>query len=302
MPENDLSSRGIGDPKPPTVDILQRKANVLIEALDKGIQRGALDPYLPALFMHHTPDTHTDLMLVYLGLRPMAEHLGMELAVRNPDFHRAGYTLHQYLRFLPQGKDGGTDLRFHEDSYVGDIHAVWNPENTAQVLSAHTDLFDPRWYDPSSPSFNYWIENVSKPGRRTIDEVRYGVVQGIPRADAEGFTEFAPLLDDLCDSVEEAARLRKIELFPEESLITPFGQLINDMEVRDRVVKFIEELGEPIDPTIMNYLKTLRPAQVPGFRYTTSGPVSAHERMLAENWNASGLPQKLEELISKYSS
>ncbi len=286
----------------PATETLQRKAGVLVQTLDTSMWEGQLDPRLVRSFQSGAARTHQDLLLVYLGLKPAASLLTVEVYGRNESFYRDNYSIHDYMLRFPLAAQGGSDLRVvYAEEFTGDILAVWNPGTVTLAIRRNPDVFRSVTISPEDSSFGYLFYSFARHPTGPFEDRIYGLLVGIPRDDVERFAAYDEPLYELCSDLETLAQREGLVLFNQNSLLTPPAQVgYNADGVRDRVVTFVEQRGIEVDPKLMNYIRQIRPAEVPGFRYVTTGPLSDHERQLTQAWESSQIDQKLEALLASH--
>lgn len=285
----------------PSKESLQRKTAALIQRLDTGIRENTLDPHLVRSLKAGAPNTHDDLMLVYLGLKPVASMLCIETYGFNQAFYDAGHSIEEYQIHIPRKAEGGTNLHvLYDREFTDDILSVWNPQAARAVIQNNPDVFT-RDYDPELPEFAYMLESFARRTTSPSEDRIYGLLLGMPKEAVELFAQHFDNLETLCQQLKQDAAKQGVKLFNKNSLMAKAGQVVfNENDAKNKAAAFIRKKGYEVDEKLFAYLQNCRPAEIPGFKYTTVGPLSKHEQQLTQAWQASGMDQGLEALLASY--
>jgi len=233
-----------------------------------------------------TRERHEDILMVHLGMKPMATFFDPVLDIRR---------------------------RFGED-YVSRLvkpgivisprgDAVWNSEIVEEVLNENEDLLaksihlypelQTKLISPQSPDFVSFVRMVAN-----IDDLKEGialegVMLGYPREACETFGTYYPLFGILVGMVKDALEKERRDSILNNSF--PFYQLAtNEGGLRDELLKVADSLPRRVNPYIVKALQQMRLADVPGTRYFTFGDITAlHERKVRDAFSQSGIKQKL---------
>ncbi|OGK39830.1 hypothetical protein A3F34_02900 [Candidatus Roizmanbacteria bacterium RIFCSPHIGHO2_12_FULL_44_10] len=279
----------------PSTEVLTGKTEALVASLDSAMREGNLDPKLVRSLKSGAPRIHDDIILTYLGLKPATALVWYELDLHNEEFYAQGYLAQTYVKHFPTAAQGGTDIVIDlvpDDR--ADIASLWNQEAIEAVVASHPDVFigEVDYTDPSflAEELAYFQCNNTSPEEDLI----FGLLLGFPRSAVEPFAEHCPQIIAIC----EVRQSKDTRFFNRESTRSPLGQIkYNENGARDRLTAFLEASEFRVDPALLNYISRMRPAEVPGFRFATTGPISEYEKQLTATWEASGVNAKLERLL-----
>lgn len=282
----------------PTTEILVGRTDVLISALDTAIREGNLDPNLVRSLKSGAPRVHDDLVMVYLGLKPSAVLIWYEVTLYHGSFYRDGYRAINYLKHFPisdlEGGNFGVALISDDRAEVA---SYWNQPVVEKVVRNNPDVFEGEFDYSNAQTLAEELAYFQSVDTNPDEGRIFGLLLGFPRSAVESLARYAEVVVAIC----EARKHKDLQFFNSESEKMPFGQILyNENGARDRLVAFLEASEFRVDPGVLDYIRSLRPAEVPGYRYATTGPISDHETQLTAAWEASGVDAKLEALLEAH--
>jgi hypothetical protein len=232
-----------------------------------------------------TRERREDLLMVHLGMKPMATFFEPILDIRS--------------RF-------GTDYVAHLAkpgivvSSKGD--AIWNPELVNEALAENFDLveivanrypalsIELNLESTQSPDFSRFVRMLSNaPGDDAEAIILEGVMLGYPKEACEQFSETFPLLARLVAVVGQVLEERG-----EDSILRhdyALHELVeNKGGLKDELLKVADTLPRKINPRILDLVRKLKFANVPGSRFITFGNLTTdYERKIREAYAGSGI-------------
>lgn len=261
-------------------EILQVKANDLMAGLSEATKNGLDISHLSRLDQL-TQQRHEDLLLVCLGMKPMATYFEPFLNIRSLG-----------EPYLEQMLQPGMLV-----SQSGD--AIWNPQLVKEILVENEDLLnkvlaqepylEERLTAPSSKEFARFVRMLSNVDCLKEATALEGVMLGYPREACEIFGEYYPLLYRLIGIAVEAVEERG-----EDSVIADdftLNQFIeNENGLKDELLRVVDTLPRKINPKVIETIQQIRLADVPGSKFITFGEITTeYERVFREAYQSSGI-------------
>jgi hypothetical protein len=266
---------------------LERKVEVLAASLTSGKPVAEIDTLRDLDTL--TRERHEDLLMVCLGMKPMATFFEPALDLRR----RFGA---DYIKCLT-----GSEIVV---SPKGD--AIWQPQLTNEVLTENLDLVEivSSRYPAlsielsleSSQSFDFsrFVKMLSNaPEDDAEATILEGIMLGYPKEACEQFAEIYPLLGRLVGIVGGVLEERG-----EDSILrhdyTLHELVENKGGLKDKLLKVVDTLPRKINPRILDLVQKLKFANVPGSRFITFGDLTAdYERKISEAYAQSGVKESL---------
>lgn len=265
--------------------VLRARVNSLMEGINEGAGH-ALDIGSLRELDRLTHERHEDLLMVHLGMKPMATFFEPVIDIRR----RFGES---YISKLAK-----PEMRM---STSGD--AIWNPEFVEEVLVDNNDLLNrsldyypdlsSRLVSPQSSDFIRFVRMASNMHDLKEAIALEGVMHGYPREACEILGEYHPLISRLVGIVRDTLEERRQDSIL-NSNFSPYQLALNEGGLKDELLRVADSLPRKINPKVINNIQQMRLADVPGSRYFTFRDITVnHERRVKEAFFQSGIRQKL---------
>ncbi len=254
-------------------DILQMRSDAIIGGLRKARQEGFDFANLETIEKQAPlPQEHRDMLLVYLGLKPLA--FGLEYIMNL-------YTVEgvSYLHYLSQEKDTGIRVLFSQ------YGIVYNPA-LVKPIAEETQMKS----DPENPQ-EFGLETIDLVTK--ADDITVGKLADYPESAITDFAQYVYEVPGLYKTLWEIADEKGLKVpnyLPMQIAYFAVPHIKRDF------LKLAKKLGVK-DKKLLNYVKGLRQANVPGFPYLVSGRESIEEQRLRVYYRQSRMDQKLSRLL-----
>lgn len=273
-------------------EILQQRADTFIMSL-RNMVRAGLNPYEFQLLEEYASRRLRDVVQVYLGIKPAASY--------TPEVAETFFTIRRsYVSLLSHEKDIGFSVF---QTYDQDGTSCWNPLFVADILNENNDLRGASLLNPYDyKNFGSFLDGTD--GNEIPDrDVLEGLVFGIPRIAADQFSRYYIPSYILAEQLFETARDYGVTIKANPPLFLldlSDSDGLHNPDIRDEFVRLAELFHYP-NQELLFYIRNLRLADVPGWRYITSGQITnteeKHNRDLYEN---SQFEKKFQRFLNEY--
>lgn len=273
----------------PTAEVLRERAETISNGLSDAVKNGLdldLLRYLESE-VKEGHERHRDLLMVHLGLKPMASYLESVLAIYQsaPD----------YLPYL-QSNNLGLNI-------IAEGDTVWNIGWEQELLNENQDLLsairsqlpESKNYPtyPRHGSFKKFVDFLSEQDEPKEAIALEGVLLGYPREAAFRFGAYYLSLSSLKNHVGNFLKNQGIN----SRLQNPMSlqSLVkNEYGAMDELLETLDRLPRKIPDWLDEVIRNIRLAEVPGTQYFTFGAdTEKDEKALTDAYEASGMEEKL---------
>lgn len=272
-----------------TPEVLQRRSDAIILNMHSMVRNG-MDPKWIRDLEKESPRRRKDLTQVQLGTKPAAIHLA-------EPFETFGDLLGEksFLSYFPSEKDTGIIVVFDQETV-----SVWNPDLVIKTLNDHPEYSEgiPSPYDHSS-----FADFLEKQGPSKKEGIAFGLLLGYPQIAVERFVEYNGSAWDAANFLWEKAATFGIPILAPEPLVLldlHETSTLHNPEIKKEFIRLAKLFQYP-DQEIIEYVASLRPADVPGWQFLTSGNLTTkEEQQMREAYDASRFDAKLDRFLTSY--
>lgn len=197
-----------------------------------------------------------------------------------------------------------------EDRILIDRGSAWNPRSVGKVLTQNTALIEElkthglmgQWLEmgPENPDFGSFLAFVNSQFAPPKAMIMTGLLNGYPSLDVYPFVRYHQDILTGSDALWTFAQQHGIKDLPPKPL--NIRQLVgNQLGERDAYMILADTVGladlKIVPEGLVDYVRTLRFAKVPGTPYVTSRVDTAEERNLRNAYKISEVGKLFQELV-----
>jgi len=287
----------------PKTEILQARTGALIATMQETVD-GGLDPAQIIWLEEEMPSEFRDFVMVLLGLKPAASflHRVVDCFFQSPrpsegryqyphDAYIWGFRDDERIRQL------GIEIMINPGHYY-----AWNPQLVIEVLENNQDLVKRTGYYRSPQTLVYNERDFSQ-FLNTLDRYRFmaleAVLFGYPRIAGELYEKYSPSLIPAAERLWRRAKRQGVPLTNQEPPRAILYLERNICGYKDEFLVLAGKLGGVYEK-IVDYIRDLRPADVPGYPYATYGDLTLAEARVRGVFAATQFDQRFSLFLSQY--